>query len=134
MGDRSITDAARKNLPATAAGFSITIEDTGEVVDCRPGEAVLKAVARLNRKGIPVGCFGGGCGVCKVQVSSGPYRLGKMSRAHVTVEEEAKGIALACKMFPEGDLRMSVVGKMKKVAFSQPPAESPPVARQTADG
>ena len=90
--------------------FTITIEDTGEVVRCQAGEAVLKAVSRLPRHGIPVGCLGGGCGVCKIRVSSGPYRLGKMSRKQVTREEEAEGMALACRTFPLGDLRLRVLG------------------------
>jgi ferredoxin len=51
--------------------FQILIEDTGETYACAEGETLLKAMERLGRKGIPVGCRGGGCGVCKVQVTQG---------------------------------------------------------------
>ena len=90
--------------------FTVIIEDTGEVVVCNAGEAVLKAVARLARCGIPVGCLGGGCGICKIRIQAGTYRLGKMSRKQVTREEEAEGWALACRTFPLGDLRLRLMG------------------------
>jgi ferredoxin len=51
-----------------------------------------------------VGCRGGGCGTCRVRVRAGTYRTGRMSRAHVTLEEEREGYALACKLFPLEDL------------------------------
>ena len=67
---------------------------------------------QLGRKEIPVGCRGGGCGVCRVQVlDGGEYHTGKMSRAQVSVEDEAKGMCLACKLVPESDLQLKVVGK-----------------------
>lgn len=68
----------------------------------------------LGRRGIPVGCRGGGCGVCKVQVVEGAYHTRKMSRACLSEEEEADGVVLACKLFPESDLALQVVGKMVK--------------------
>ena len=89
--------------------FAVTIEDNGEVVICKPGETVLKAVSRLARSSIRVGCLGGGCGICKIRVASGPYRLGKMSRKQVTQEEEAEGWALACRTFPLGPLRLRLM-------------------------
>ena len=67
---------------------------------------------QLGRKGIPVGCRGGGCGICRVQVlGEGAYHTGKMSRAQVTVEDEIKGICLACKLTPDSDLELKVLGK-----------------------
>jgi ferredoxin len=66
----------------------------------------------LGRKGIPVGCRGGGCGVCKVRVLQGVYHTRKMSRACISDEEELRGVVLACKLFPESDLRVKVLGKM----------------------
>ena len=38
---------------------------------CDEEQNVLAAMERLGRKGIPVGCRGGGCGVCRVQVTYG---------------------------------------------------------------
>lgn len=53
---------------------------------------------------LPVGCRGGGCGICKVAIVRGAYHLGKMSSRHVQPEELERGIALACQIFPDGDL------------------------------
>jgi ferredoxin len=92
--------------------FSIHIRDTGERFRCNAQRSVLAAMESLGRKGIPVGCRNGGCGVCKVRILSGTVRCRAMSRAHVSPEEEAEGIALACRSYPEGDLEVAVLGKM----------------------
>ena len=77
---------------------------------------------RLGRKGIPVGCVNGGCGVCKVRVVSGQVRpLGPVSRAHVSADEEAAGITLACRVAPVTDVTLQVLGKLQK-PFSLKPA------------
>ncbi len=95
--------------------FIISIEDSGEEFTCSSERNVLKAMEQLGRKGIPVGCRGGGCGVCRVQVvGGGRYRTGRMSRAQVPAEDEEKGICLACKLFPEADLRLKVLGKWQQ--------------------
>ena len=95
--------------------FTITIANSAEAFTCAPTHNVLKAMEQLGRKGIPVGCRGGGCGVCRVQViDDGRYHTGKMSREQVPVEDEEKGICLACKLFPESDLHLKVLGKWRK--------------------
>lgn len=98
----------------------ILIEDTGERFHCLSGENVLKAMERLNRRGIPVGCRGGGCGVCKIRVSMGPYVAKRMSRAHVSATEEVQGIGLACCVIPTGDLSVSVLGQMRQAIWQAP--------------
>jgi ferredoxin len=104
---------------AMAQKFSVWIEDSGESVLCDPRDNVLRAMEALGRRGIPVGCRGGGCGVCKVQVLEGSYHTRKMSRACISEDEETRGVVLACKLFPEADLRLKVLGKM--VAALQAP-------------
>lgn len=95
--------------------YLITVEGTADVFPCPPEKNVLKAMEQLGRKGIPVGCRGGGCGVCRVQVvNGGSYHTGKMSREQVSVDDEKKGICLACKLFPEADLELKVLGKWQK--------------------
>ena len=93
--------------------FQILIEDTGETYACAEGETLLKAMERLGRKGIPVGCRGGGCGVCKVQVTQGDCQRRRMSRAHVTLADEAQGIGLACCLIPQSDLALRVLGQLR---------------------
>ncbi len=93
----------------------VLIEDTGERYDCDAQETVLNGMARLGRKGIPLGCRGGGCGVCKVQVTGGNYCQSRpMSRQHVSADEQAHGTVLACCIMAQGGLRLRVVGKLYK--------------------
>lgn len=97
--------------------FEVFITDTGETFHCGAGQSLLTGMERLGRKGIPVGCRGGGCGVCKVHVTAGDIRCRKMSRAHVSAEDEARGIVLACRCRPASDIRLAVIGTMDKAFF-----------------
>ncbi len=92
----------------------ITIEDTCESYLQSAQQTVLAGMAALGRKHIPVGCQGGGCGVCKVQVTAGNYDKRVMSRAHISAEDEASDRVLACRIWPTSDLRLKVLGKMGK--------------------
>ena len=94
--------------------FVICIEDTGEQYACADSRSVLEGMEALGKKGIPVGCRQGGCGVCKVQVLEGQYTRRVMSRAHISAEEESTGCVLSCRIYPNSDLRLNVVGAMKK--------------------
>ena len=100
--------------------FIICIGNTGERFICREGQSVLHAMEALGRKGIPVGCRGGGCGVCKVHVTGGRYRTARMSRACVSSDEEKAGTVLACKLFPASDLTVEVLGCMGKALAAGP--------------
>jgi ferredoxin len=92
----------------------VFIEDTQEEYRCREDQHLLAGMEALGRKGIPVGCRGGGCGVCKIVITSGQYTKRVMSRDHVSAEEEAEGCVLACRVKPQSDITLQVVGKMKK--------------------
>lgn len=97
------------------ATVSVLIEQTGETFQCAQNESLLKGMLRLGRKGIPVGCVNGGCGVCKVYVVAGDVRLiGPVSRAHVSVEEERAGYTLACRVAPVTAVRLRVAGKFER--------------------
>jgi ferredoxin len=100
--------------------YNVTIDDTGEVYRCKSDETLLAGMERLGKRGIPVGCRGGGCGVCKVRVEQGVYQKRVMSREHVSAEEEAAGIVLACRARPVSDIRLSVLGCMKKKVCAAP--------------
>lgn len=93
--------------------YRVLIEDTSEQYACGSHQTVLSGMEALGRRGIPVGCRGGGCGVCKVEIIAGQVDKRVMSRAHVSVEEEAAGCVLACRVFPRSDLRLRVLGKLK---------------------
>lgn len=94
--------------------YTVTIEETGECYSCDESESLLAGMVRLGKKGIPVGCRGGGCGVCKVEVVSGEVLTKVMSRTYVSAEEEAAGIYLACRVWPREDVTVRVCGLMKK--------------------
>ena len=94
--------------------FVIHIEDTVESYTATETRSVLEGMEALGKKGIPVGCRQGGCGVCKVQVLEGQYTRRVMSRAHISAEEESTGCVLSCRIYPNSDLRLNVVGAMKK--------------------
>lgn len=108
----------------TPCMLSIHLGQTGETYLCSEAETLLEGMTRLGKRGIPVGCVNGGCGVCKISIRSGRVRkVGAMSRAHVSAEEEAKGVCLACRVAPLEDVVAEVVGKMSK-AFTFPSVAS----------
>ena len=93
----------------------VTIIQTGETYMCAIGENLLKGMTLLGRKGIPVGCVNGGCGVCKVKITQGTVEsLGPVSRAHVSAEEEREGYTLACRVGPTTEVTLEVAGKFVK--------------------
>lgn len=96
------------------AAYTITIEDDGSRYRCTDTRTLLEGMEALGKKGIPVGCRGGGCGVCKVQVLSGSYTQRVMSREHISEQEEAQGYVLACRVRPTSEVHLRVVGPMKK--------------------
>ncbi len=68
------------------------------------GQPVLIEMVARAAAALPVGCRGGGCGVCRVRVVDGTYDTLKMSRRHVTAAEEGDGYALACRVLARSDL------------------------------
>jgi 3-phenylpropionate/trans-cinnamate dioxygenase ferredoxin reductase subunit len=93
----------------------VHIVQTGEHYPCATTESLLQGMLRLGRRGIPVGCVNGGCGVCKVQIVDGEVQpLGPVSRAHVSADEEAAGCTLACRVAPLTPVRIEVVGRWSK--------------------
>jgi ferredoxin len=70
----------------------------------RPDRPLIDSVPHHVRSPIQIGCRGGGCGVCRVQVLEGGYTTGRMSRRFVTPDDEATRFALACKLFATTDI------------------------------
>jgi ferredoxin len=94
---------------------SVCVAQTGESFPCATTESLLRGMLKLGRKGIPAGCVNGGCGVCKVRIVEGTVTsLGPVSRAHVSVDEERRGITLACRVAPATAVRLEPVGKFEK--------------------
>jgi ferredoxin len=96
--------------------FLVTIEDTGETYRCSEDVNVLAAMEQSHCHGIPVGCRNGGCGACKVRITEGRFATRKMNRAVVSAEEEAQRCVLACKTYPQGDIKVHVLGRVWQAA------------------
>ncbi len=94
--------------------YKVTIENNQERYRCPEGQHLLQAMESQGKRSIPIGCRGGGCGVCKVRVTSGSYTKKPMSRDAITLSEEAAGIVLACRCFPSSDLSLSILEKLEK--------------------
>ncbi|MES9853877.1 MAG: 2Fe-2S iron-sulfur cluster binding domain-containing protein [Candidatus Thiodiazotropha sp. L084R] len=92
----------------------IIIENSTETYPCSEGQTLLQGMEHLGRRGIPAGCRGGGCGVCRIQVTSGTFLKRKMSRSVISEADESNQIVLACRCTPTSDLSISMVGKMEK--------------------
>jgi len=95
--------------------YLVKIDQTGESYSCGTKESLLEGMIRLGKRGIPVGCVNGGCGVCKIHILDGEVaELGPVSRAHVSYEESAQGYTLACRVAPKTQISFEVVGKFEK--------------------
>ncbi|MDO9029564.1 MAG: 2Fe-2S iron-sulfur cluster binding domain-containing protein [Hydrogenophaga sp.] len=111
--------------------FNVLIEDTGEHFPCSDARSLLEGMVALDRKGIPLGCRNGGCGVCKVAILSGAFVARVMSRSHVSEDDERVGKVLACRVQPASDIRLMVLGGMKKkLCQSDRHQQSQPVTNQ----
>ena len=69
-----------------------------------PGRSVLDSIEADGRELVAIGCRRGGCGLCKVRILEGHYSSKKMSRAHISPEDEDNGYVLACRVIPESSL------------------------------
>jgi ferredoxin len=99
----------------TRPKLPVSVTQTGETYPCAANESLLQGMLRLGRKGIPAGCVNGGCGVCKVRILEGSVTvLGPVSRAHVSAEDECRGVTLACRVAPASAVRLEVAGKLEK--------------------
>jgi ferredoxin len=94
----------------STASRVVEVRGKGRIV-CPPGMSVLRAMVAAGRADLPLGCRSGGCGVCRVRVEDGEYTLGVMSAAQVDADAAAQGIALACRLFPSTDLRITAIGR-----------------------
>jgi ferredoxin len=116
-----------KKSDSSAMTYRVSITNTREVFACSGAQTLLGAMEALGHQGIPVGCRGGGCGVCKLRVDSGSVRCEKMSRACVSVAEQSQGFVLACRSRPITDVTVTAVDRLARCiqrGFERRPAAS----------
>ncbi|MEZ5478726.1 MAG: DUF4143 domain-containing protein [Thiolinea sp.] len=94
--------------------FTIRLSETGETFTCRSKEMLLSAMLRLGKKAYRSVAVAAAAVSARLQIQHGEYAARNMSRAHVSVHEEAEGFALACRCEPQSDLSIKVVGQMRK--------------------
>lgn len=107
--------------------YQITLQGTEIVYDCSDKQTILGGMEKLGLKGIPVGCRGGGCGVCKIYVAAGEYTTKKMSRVHISEADEVQGYVLACRCRPNSDITLKVVGRMKTTFVTNESTQETPI-------
>jgi ferredoxin len=90
----------------TAVHHRILLAEGQRELPCEPGQSVLGAVIAAGVDWLPVGCRGGGCGVCRVIVHRGTYDAGRMSRRHTASDDESVVFALSCRIYPTSDLEL----------------------------
>ena len=91
--------------------FEIQLEASDVSFSCGEEERLLYAMQAQGVASIPVGCKGGGCGVCRVQILRGEYETKKMSRNHISETEEREGYALSCRVIPKSNLSLRLAPK-----------------------
>ncbi len=94
--------------------FTITLNKGKEQrsFEINESDSLLVGAEKNLRQDIPVGCRGGGCGVCKIKILSGKYLSKRMSKAHVGEEEALLGYVLACRIYPLSDLSITMVDEL----------------------
>lgn len=73
------------------------------------GDSLLKGMEKAGASIVNIGCRGGGCGLCKVQILGGDFELGKMSSLHVSDSDRSLGCILACRCFPKTNIDFRLI-------------------------
>lgn len=81
------------------------IKIANETFSCHMQDSLL-AAAKKNMMNIPYGCANGGCGMCKMKVVAGVYKLGTCSVDVLNETERTQGYVLACKTYPLSNLEL----------------------------
>lgn len=94
--------------------FHIKVQNDDRTIIVKGDETILDAAIRNGVK-IKVGCKGGGCGICKIQILEGEVDHGHSARSALPLNEMEEGYALACQARPNSDLVISYPKKMVHV-------------------
>ncbi|MGB1090599.1 MAG: 2Fe-2S iron-sulfur cluster-binding protein [Oceanobacter sp.] len=92
-------------MPQTKKNLNISVVDEdGACIKSQSDKNLLVNLAAAGQSQVLNGCKGGGCGKCKIKVTEGTYLSRKMSRAHISAQDEERDVVLACRIFPQSDL------------------------------
>ena len=82
------------------AGYEIRETLSGQTFRCLPDQSVLSAMEQQGKRCVPVGCRGGGCGLCKVRVMAGEVARTMPTDCPVTETEPLSHIPTDEKALP----------------------------------
>ena len=94
-------------------GHSVTIANTGAVVDCSADQTVLQA-AVLAGVDYPYTCATGNCATCISELRAGQVSLLPYSDNALTADQHAKGRILACRARPVSDIEVTWLGRGRR--------------------
>jgi len=94
--------------------FVIKIHNTDQHFLCDSDKNLLQAIGLTTKKGIPIGCRRGGCGICKVKVLEGVYHTLIMSKSHIDNADLKENIVLACRVKPSSNLIVEIMSLVTK--------------------
>ena len=92
--------------------YTITLSAVGDTIPCRSGETVLTALLGSGAS-VRFGCRGGGCGTCKMRMTSGEVEHGRCSTAVLLEEEKESGWFLSCQARALSDLTIELTAANK---------------------
>jgi ferredoxin len=92
--------------------YTITLSPVGDTIPCGPEQTVLAAILGSGAS-VMFGCRGGGCGTCKMRVSSGQVEHGRCSAAVLLEEERKSGWFLSCQARALSDLTIELTAANK---------------------
>jgi CDP-4-dehydro-6-deoxyglucose reductase len=87
-----------------------TITINNESFICPETMSIVEA-AKIQTAKIPYGCNGGGCGICKMRIVEGQYKLTDAAAKALSAEEKNNGHAYLCQTYPLSDLQLEYVEK-----------------------
>lgn len=85
------------------SSYCINVLPDERTIIAKDNDYILDSAIRNGVK-IKVGCKGGGCGICKIQILEGKVDRGHSARSVLPLNEIEEGYALACQTKPNSDV------------------------------
>jgi ferredoxin len=89
------------------SSYCIKVQPDERTIFGDDNDFILDTAIRNGVK-IKVGCKGGGCGICKIQILEGEVDRGHSARSVLPLDEIEEGYALACQTKPNSDVIISI--------------------------
>ncbi len=93
--------------------FRVTVQNTGQVIECAPERPILHAAIAAGID-FPYGCASGNCGACISKIISGEVVLLPHSDTSLSLAQKAAGQTLACRARPRSDVAIVWLGRGRR--------------------